>query len=183
MQANEPAPDAAPLQTAAVSPAADAPDSPPPQLRPVPAELPPAIGPAKLRDAAMAGDPVAAFEVAARYAEGRSAPQDISAAVAWYRHAAESGLHLPSTGLGPSTRKGSGRQGPCRRAGMVHPRRRGRECEGHAQSGGPHAEGAGGAPDLERAAKLFRQAAEHGVATASSTSPSCTPAGWAFRRT
>ncbi|HWT30611.1 MAG TPA: hypothetical protein VN240_06230, partial [Propylenella sp.] len=49
--------------------------------------LPAAIGPDRLRTAAMAGDAVAAFEVAARYAEGRGVGQDIGAAIAWYEYA------------------------------------------------------------------------------------------------
>ena len=42
------------------------------------------IGPEKLRQAAAAGDPTAAFEVAARYAEGKAVSRDFAKAAEWY---------------------------------------------------------------------------------------------------
>ncbi len=54
--------------------------------------LPTKIGSEKLRRAAMAGDPRAAFEVGMRYAEGRGVAADSKAAADWYAKAAEKGL-------------------------------------------------------------------------------------------
>lgn len=52
----------------------------------------PVIGSDKLRAAATAGDPAAAFEIANRFAEGREVAKDLPIAVEWYRRAAEGGL-------------------------------------------------------------------------------------------
>jgi localization factor PodJL len=132
--------------------------------QPVPADLPPAIGPERLREAAGAGDPVAAFEVAARYADGRGAAADLPAAVAWYRQAAEAGLAPAQYRLGSIYEKGMGV--PVDPAAAQDWYRRAAEA-GNVKAmhnlAVLHAEGVGGAPDLERAAELFRQAAEHGV--------------------
>jgi localization factor PodJL len=114
--------------------------------------------------AAGEGDPAAAFEVAARYAEGRGAPQDMAAAAAWYRQAAEAGLAPAQYRLGSMYEKGLGVQRDPAAAQDWYSRA--------AEAGNVkamhnlavlYAEGAGGAPNLERAAELFRQAAEHGV--------------------
>jgi localization factor PodJL len=48
------------------------------------------IGSDKLRAAAAAGDPAAAFEVATRYAEGRGVPASLTTAAEWYGRAAVS---------------------------------------------------------------------------------------------
>jgi localization factor PodJL len=134
--------------------------APQPQLP----EPPLAIGSQRLRDAALAGDPAAAFEVAARYAEGRVVSQDLATAAAWYHRAAEAGLAPAQYRLGSIYEKGLGVPkdlaaaqdwyGRAARAGNV---------KAMHNLAVLYAEGAGGEPDLERAAVLFRQAAEHGV--------------------
>jgi localization factor PodJL len=122
------------------------------------------VGPEGLRKAAMAGDPVAAFEVAARFAEGRGAPQDLEAAVAWYTRAADAGLAPAQYRLGSIYEKGMGVEKDAAAAQRWYAQA--------AEAGNVkamhnlavlYAEGAGGEPDLDRAAELFREAAEHGV--------------------
>jgi localization factor PodJL len=130
----------------------------------VPAALPASIGPSPLRQAALDGDPVAAFEVATRFAEGRSVAQDMSAAVAWYEQAGEAGMAPAQYRLGSIYEKGIGVPRDLARAQDWY-----RQAADAGNVKAMHnlavlyAEGAGGEPDLEAAARLFRQAAEHGV--------------------
>ncbi|MGE0212102.1 MAG: peptidoglycan-binding protein [Parvibaculaceae bacterium] len=57
------------------------------------AALPPVeAGPQSLRQAALAGDPNAAFIVATRYLDGQGVAQDLPRAVEWFGRAAEKGL-------------------------------------------------------------------------------------------
>lgn len=137
--------------------------APPPQEEALP-EIPIAIGSQRLRDAAVAGDPAAAFEVAARYAEGRGGMQDMRTSVEWYERAAEAGLAPAQYRLGSIYEKGIGVPKDLAKAQAWYRRA--------ADAGNVkaihnlavlYAEGAGGEPDLERAADLFRQAAERGV--------------------
>jgi localization factor PodJL len=152
---------------AALAPAPDATSESPAaamEAEPTPPELPEAIGSQRLRDAAQAGDPAAAFEVAARYAEGRGVLQDMRTAVAWYARAAETGLAPAQYRLGSIYEKGLGVPRDLVKAQAWYNRA--------AEAGNVKAmhnlavlfaEGAGGEPDLERAADLFRRAAERGV--------------------
>jgi len=156
---------AEPTDTAAVQPP-DAPADPAPAAA-APSQstdLPPPVGPDALQQAATAGDPAAAFEVAARYAEGRGVPEDMTAAVAWYRRAAEAGLAPAQYRLGSIYEKGLGV--PKDAAAAQDWYRRAADA-GNVNAmhnlAVLYAEGAGGTPDLERAADLFRQAAERGV--------------------
>ncbi len=131
---------------------------------PILAALPDGIGSARLRQAALADDPAAAFEVAARYAEGRGVTSDMQSAVAWYERAAGEGLAPAEYRLGSIYEKGLGVPKDLAKAQDWYRRA--------ADAGNVkamhnlavlYAEGAGGEPDLERAATLFRQAAERGV--------------------
>jgi localization factor PodJL len=54
--------------------------------------LPEAIGTARLRQAAANGDPLAQYEVASRFADGRGVAQDQTQAFAWYLRAAMHGF-------------------------------------------------------------------------------------------
>jgi localization factor PodJL len=129
-----------------------------------PTSLPVEIGPAGLRAAALAGDPVAAFEVAARFAEGRGTEQDPAAAIQWYTQAAEAGLAPAQYRLGSIYEKGRGVPKDARAAADWY--RRAAEA-GNVKAmhnlAVLYAEGASGAPNLARAAELFREAARHGV--------------------
>ena len=66
------------------------------------------IGPPKLREAAAAGDPAAAFEIAARYAEGNGGQPDLAKAAEWYRRAAEAGIAVAQYRLGSLYERGQG---------------------------------------------------------------------------
>jgi localization factor PodJL len=127
-------------------------------------QLPPAVGPQGLQEAATAGDPIAAFEVGARYAVGRGVLPDMQSAVAWYEHAANAGLAPAQYRLGSIYEKGLGVPRDLAKAQDWY--RRAAEA-GNVKAmhnlAVLYAEGAGGEPDLEAAAKLFRQAADHGV--------------------
>jgi localization factor PodJL len=133
-------------------------------MQPELAALPLAIGPDRLREAAMAGDAIAAFEVAARYAEGRGVAPDMRAAVAWYERSGGAGLAPAQYRLGSIFEKGTGV--PRDLAAAQDWYRRAADA-GNVKAmhnlAVLYAEGAGGTPDLERASALFRQAAEHGV--------------------
>ena len=160
--AGTPADQAAPAVASLRGPELSA--APQPATRPLPASLPDVIGPDRLRNAAMAGDAVAAFEVAARYAEGRGVGQDLGAAIAWYEYAGEAGLAPAQYRLGSIYEKGLGVSKDLVKAQQWY--RRAADA-GNAKAmhnlAVLYAEGAGGEPDLERAAALFRQAAQHGV--------------------
>lgn len=70
--------------------------------------LPAGIGPESLKRAAMDGNADAAFVVAARFAEGKTVPQDYKAAAHWYRIAAAKGLAPAQYRLGALLERGSG---------------------------------------------------------------------------
>ena len=67
-----------------------------------------AIGSDKLRAAASAGDPAAAFEIATRYAEGRGVAQNLATAADWYKRAAEGGVAVAQYRLGSLYERGQG---------------------------------------------------------------------------
>jgi len=70
--------------------------------------LDPRLGSDKLLSAADQGDPVAAFEVARRYAEGTVVPKDLTKAVQWYRRAAEGGVAVAQYRLASLYERGQG---------------------------------------------------------------------------
>lgn len=149
------APPVAP-QTSAEAPAA-------PEANAAPA-LPDAIGPKALRDAAAGGSPLAAVEVASRFADGRGVPQDLAAAVDWYRRAAEAGLAPAQYRLGSLYEKGTGTARDAKEAAEWYGKA---AQQGNAKAmhnlAVINAEGSLGAPDYALAAKWFQEAAEHGI--------------------
>jgi len=126
--------------------------------------LPVAIGPKPLRDAATAGDPLAAFEVAARFADGRGVPQDLAAALDWYRRAAEAGLAPAQYRLGSLYEKGTGTPRDAKVAAAWYAKA---ADLGNAKAmhnlAVINAEGSLGSPDYAAAAKWFQEAAERGI--------------------
>lgn len=127
--------------------------------------LPESIGPQKLREAALSGDPAAQFEIAIRYMDGRGVPQDYAEAARWYRLAAAQGLAPAQYRLGSMYEKGHGVGRDLAMARMWYQRaaERGNRKAMHNLAV-LYADGIDGTPDFEKAATWFRQAAEHGLA-------------------
>jgi localization factor PodJL len=126
--------------------------------------LPLAIGGAKLRSAAAAGDRAAEYEVAMRFADGRRVPANLKEAAHWFERAARAGLVPAQFRYASMLEKGQGVKKDLPTA---------RKLYGAAASKGNakamhnlavlYAEGADGKPDYAKAAKWFRRAAEHGI--------------------
>lgn len=151
------APPPASPEVAAETPAA-------PMMAKAPPALPDAIGSKALRDAAAGGDPLAAFEVASRFDDGRGVPQDLASAIEWYRRAAESGLAPAQYRLGSLYEKGIGTARDAKAAVDWYAKA---AALGNAKAmhnlAVINAEGSLGSPDYALAAKWFQDAAEHGV--------------------
>ena len=157
-------PENAPVETASIGTSAEEGQ---PLAAPEPVigvTLPVEIGSEKLRTAALAGDPAAQFEIAARYVEGRGVPVDLPAGVSWYERAAEAGLPPAQYRLGSIYENGMGVPKDLSRAQDWY-----RQAADAGNVKAMHnlavlyAEGAGGEPDLEAASRLFLTAAERGV--------------------
>jgi localization factor PodJL len=80
----------------------------PPPVATYASGLDPRLGSEKLLRAADEGDPVAAFEVARRYADGTVVAKDLAKAVQWYRRAAEGGVAVAQYRLASLYERGQG---------------------------------------------------------------------------
>ncbi|HVZ53537.1 MAG TPA: hypothetical protein VG986_16340, partial [Pseudolabrys sp.] len=124
-----------------------------------------AIGSAKLRNAAVAGDAAAAYEVATRYAEGRGVPANLTEAAHWYERAAAKGLAPAQFRYASLLEKGQGVKKDLPAARKLY---LAAAAKGNAKSmhnlAVLYAEGAEGKPDYAAAAQWFTKAAQHGVA-------------------
>ncbi len=128
-------------------------------------DLPVAIGGPALRAAALAGDPAAAYEVGARFAEGRGVGPNAARAADWFAFAVSRGSIPAAYRLGVLLEKGS--------EGLPRDVARARNLyESAAQAGNVRAmhnfavllaEGVDGQPDYTQAVMWFRKAAERGV--------------------
>jgi localization factor PodJL len=127
-------------------------------------KLPATLGNLALRAAAMAGDAAAAYEVASRFAEGRSVPPSNEEEARWLERAARQGLAPAQFRLGGLYEKGIGVTKDLLRASDLY--------LAAAQKGNAkamhnlavlYAEGVSGTPDYKSAAVWFRKAADHGV--------------------
>jgi len=138
--------------------------TPPPQTA-TGAELPVAIGGPRLRNAAVAGDAAAAFEVGARYAEGRGVPADLTEAARWYERAANKGLAPAQFRYASLLEKGQGVKKDLAQARRLYlaaaSKGNGKAMHNLAVL---YAEGIEGKPDYATAATWFRKAALHGIA-------------------
>ncbi|MGB7578752.1 MAG: hypothetical protein WBM16_12720, partial [Pseudolabrys sp.] len=127
--------------------------------------LPAAIGGARLRNAAVAGDPAAAYEIAMRFMEGRGVPANLEEAVRWYERAASKGLVPAQFRYASMLEKGQGVKKDLTAAQKFYIAA---ASKGHAKAmhnlAVLYAEGVDGRPDYANAAQWFRRAAEHGVA-------------------
>jgi localization factor PodJL len=147
------------------APAAPATRQSAPAAQPSADGLPAAIGGPRLRNAALAGDPAAAYEVAMRFVEGRGVPANLEEAARWYERAARKGLAPAQFRYASMLEKG---QGVKKNLSAAHKLYVAAAAKGHAKAmhnlAVLYAEGAEGAPDYANAAQWFRKAAEHGVA-------------------
>jgi localization factor PodJL len=130
-----------------------------------PAEkLPPGEVGAGLRNAALAGNPAAEYEMALRYSEGRGVPPSLDEAVHWLERAADHGLAPAQYRLGSLYEKGQGVKKDLEAARRLYTaaatKGNGKAMHNLAVL---YAEGLNGDPDYRNAAQWFRKAADHGV--------------------
>jgi localization factor PodJL len=127
-------------------------------------KLPMAIGGAKLRSAALAGDPLAAYAVAVRFADGHVVPTNNSEAARWFDVAAKKGLAPAQFRLGALYEKGVGVRKDLATARDLY---RSAAEKGHGKAmhnlAVLYAEGVNGKADYHAAAQWFRKAADRGV--------------------
>jgi localization factor PodJL len=147
------------------SPSASPPRASPPRSAPSANErLPSAIGGPTLRIAALAGDPLAAYEVGVRFAEGRAVPANNEEAARWFDVAAKKGVVPAQFRLATLYEKGLGVKKDLAVARDLY---RAAADGGHGKAmhnlAVLYAEGADGKPDYNTAAVWFRKAADHGI--------------------
>jgi localization factor PodJL len=142
----------------------------PPKLAPTPQHsgtdrLPTNIGNPRLRNAALAGDAGAAYEVAMRFVEGRGVAANLEEGARWFERAASKGLTPAQFRYASMLEKGQGVRKDLAAAQKLYIAA---ASKGHAKAmhnlAVLYAEGAEGKPDYASAAQWFRKAAEHGVA-------------------
>ena len=127
-------------------------------------EVPAAISPASLSKAAAEGDPLALFEIGARYTEGRGVDADLKEAARWYGLSADKGFAPAQYRVANLYEKGTGVQQDLNKAMEYYELA---AAQGNAAA--MHnlavlfASGAAGTQDYGRASEWFIQAAEHGV--------------------
>lgn len=159
--AAQPAPPAPVASTASLSPIT--PLVPPAETKPAPAPEAATL-PTGLRMAALAGNPVAAYEYASRAAEGRGVPKDTLLAQKLFETAAAKGLAPAQYRLGNLYEKG---------IGVVRNTKAAKSWFRKAADGGNAramhnlavllAEGTGTKPDYQAAVGWFTRAADHGM--------------------
>jgi localization factor PodJL len=129
------------------------------------AELPIAIGSARLREAAIGGDAAAAFEIAQRFTEGRGVAANPEEAARWFERASGKGLAPAQFRYASMLEKGQGVKKSLSQARRLY---LAAAAKGHAKAmhnlAVLYAEGIDGKPDYATAAQWFRKAADHGVA-------------------
>jgi localization factor PodJL len=159
----------APLEIAGALPEPSASSAPAPRpaqgAAAIADRLPAAIGGTTLRIAALAGDPLAAYEVGVRFSEGRGVPANNEEAAHWFEIAAKKGIVPAQFRLGTLYEKGLGVTKDPIAARDYY---RAAADKGHAKAmhnlAVIYAEGAEGKPDYATAAQWFRKAADYGVA-------------------
>lgn len=129
-----------------------------------PITVPDAIKPASLVIAAKQGDPLALFEIGARYSEGRGVDGDFAEAAKWYRMAADKGFapamyrlaNLYENGTGVERNVGTAKHYYAMAAEMGN-------ASAMHNLAVIYASGADGVQDYPSAAKWFSRAAELGI--------------------
>ncbi len=127
-------------------------------------QLPEAIGGAVLRNAALKGDPAAAYEVGVRYAEGKGVPASYDDAAKWYERAAQAGLVPAIFRLGTLYEKGLSvkKDVDIARRYYLQAAERGNAKAMHNLAV-LDADGGGKGANYKSAAQWFRKAADRGV--------------------
>jgi localization factor PodJL len=135
-----------------------------PSQQPATDRLPANIGSPLLRNAALAGDAGAAYEVAIRFVEGRGVAANLEEGARWFERAASKGLTPAQFRYASMLEKGQGVKKDLAAAQRLYIAA---ASKGHAKAmhnlAVLYAEGAEGKPDYANAAQWFRKAAEHGV--------------------
>ncbi|CAL80329.1 conserved hypothetical protein [Bradyrhizobium sp. ORS 278] len=128
-------------------------------------KLPDAIGGPALRNAALKGDPTAAYEVGIRLAEGKGVAPNYEEAAKWYDRAAQAGLIPAVFRLGTFYEKGLGvkKDADIARRYYVVAAERGNAKAMHNLAV-LDADGGGKGANYKSASQWFRKAAERGVA-------------------
>ncbi|MCM2291477.1 peptidoglycan-binding protein [Allorhizobium sp. BGMRC 0089] len=127
-------------------------------------DVPAAITPASLADAAHHGDPAAMYEVANRYIDGRGVPSDFAQAAIWYQRAADKGLVPAKYRLAGLYEKGTGVPRDIARAKSLY-----QQAADAGNASAMHnlavlyASGEAGQPDMAKAAEWFTRAANLGI--------------------
>jgi localization factor PodJL len=127
-------------------------------------QLPEAIGGAVLRNAALKGDPTAAYEIGVRYAEGKGVPASYDDAAKWYERAAQAGLVPAIFRLGTLYEKGLSvkKDIDIARRYYLQAAERGNAKAMHNLAV-LDADGGGKGANYKSAAQWFRKAADRGV--------------------
>ncbi|MDH6265675.1 localization factor PodJL [Rhizobium sp. SG_E_25_P2] len=127
-------------------------------------ETPADLKPASLAAAAKKADPLAFFEIGARFADGRGLAADPKAAITWYQRAADAGFAPAQYRLASIYEKGLGVDRDIAKARTLYA-----EAAAQGNTSAMHnlavlnATGAEGKPDFAEAARWFKEAAEHNV--------------------
>lgn len=126
--------------------------------------LPEGFGPAALVTAAKGGDPLAFYEIGARFSEGRSVPENMAEAAKWYQRAADAGVVPAQYRLASMYEKGMGVARDASKAKALY-----LAAAGQGNASAMHnlavmlASGRDGSPDFAEATKWFAKAAELGI--------------------
>ncbi|PZU83744.1 MAG: peptidoglycan-binding protein [Shinella sp.] len=126
--------------------------------------VPEAISPPSLVIAAKEGDPVALFEIGARYTDGRGVTSDFSEAAKWYQLAADRGFAPAQYRLANLYEKGTGVPRDIATAKRLY-----QQAADAGNASAMHnlavlfASGADGAQDYAKAVEWFSKAADYGV--------------------
>jgi localization factor PodJL len=147
--------------TTAATPAEPKIEEPKPSMA---GDLPAELGPDALRAAAMAGEPAAAYEIGARYLDGKGVRADASAASVWLEKAFAKGSIPAAYRLGSIHEKGlNGRKNPSEALRLYRIAAEGGNIKAMHNLAVIHAEAPEGQADMKTAVRWFRMAAERGV--------------------
>jgi localization factor PodJL len=134
-------------------------------LSPLHDKIPDAVAGPMLRAAALKGEPAAAYEIGARFAEGRGTQVNYEEAIKWYERAADKGIVLAMFRVGTLLEKGLGtkKDPDGARRYYLQAAERGNAKAMHNLAV-LDADGGGKGPNYKAAANWFKKAAERGIA-------------------